>query len=268
MSQLAIKYLSVQVENKKIISDLSLTIKPGEIHALMGPNGSGKSTLAYTLAGHPNYQVKEKSQVELGKHDLLSLNPDERAKLGLFLAFQNPVEIEGISTYQFLKVMWESRFGPISKQTKNKSKTKNRQFSSVIEFRNYVDQMAKKIGVSADLLKRSLNDNFSGGEKKRLEVLQLLVFQPKFAVLDETDSGLDIDALKTLSRQLQQAVKEIGCGMLIITHYRRVLSFIQPDFIHIMLNGKIVKSGGVEIAERLEENGYQQFKHKQPKKQK
>jgi Fe-S cluster assembly ATP-binding protein len=247
---LNIRDLKVSVEDKPILQGVTLKVKPGEIHALMGPNGSGKSTLAYTLAGHPSYAVEPKSSVKLDGENLLPLTPDERARRGLFLAFQYPTEITGLSVQNFLRAMWEARFGKLGE--------KNR-FGSVLEFRQYLADLAKSMGVKPELLQRNLNEGFSGGERKRLEIFQLAVFEPKYAILDETDSGLDIDAVKTVANGARKVVGQFGTGVLVITHYQRILRYLRPDFVHILAGGKIVESGGPELAVKLEKEGYRGY---------
>jgi Fe-S cluster assembly ATP-binding protein len=240
---LSIKKLQVAVEDKTIIHDISLDVKPGEIHAVMGPNGSGKSTLAYTLAGHPKYTVKMGS-MSLDKKNILSMSPDQRARAGLFLAFQYPVEIAGVSVQNFLRAAHEARFGKLK---------------SILGFRKGLQKLADELKVKKELLERSLNDGFSGGEKKRVEILQMAALQPKFAVLDETDSGLDVDAIKAVAMGIKAIVKKYNTGVIVITHYQRILKYLEPNKVHVMVKGKIVKSGGKEFAEELEQNGYAKY---------
>ena len=238
---LKIRSLRVSVERKEILKGLTLTVKPGEIHAVMGPNGSGKSTLAYAIAGHPKYKI-EGGKLTIGGKNVLNKTPDERAKMGLFLAFQYPVAVEGVTVEQLLR------------------KVANEGMSAV-EFRKYLNTEAEKLNVKEELLRRSINDGFSGGEKKRVEILQLAVMRPKYAVLDETDSGLDIDALKIIANgvgSIRQA-DDKQMGIVLITHYQRLLQFIKPDWVHVMVRGKIVKSGGRELAEELEREGYKKY---------
>jgi Fe-S cluster assembly ATP-binding protein len=259
MSGLILKNILVHVAETPILKGVSLNIQAGEIHALMGPNGSGKSTLAYTLAGHPHYTLTDGS-IELDGHSLLNLTPDERAKLGLFLAFQYPTEIPGISVQNFLRAVWEARFGDIKgKQNADAPKT----FDSVLEFRQYLADTAQQLDISPDLLKRNLNEGFSGGERKKVEILQMTIFQPKFAILDETDSGLDIDALQTVARGAKYLVETYQTGLLVITHYKRLLDYLKPDQVHILIDGKIEKSGDATLADELEKNGYQQYGEEQ-----
>jgi len=238
---LKITSLAVSVEGKKILKGINLTLKPGELVAVMGPNGSGKSTLAYALAGHPHYQVT-RGKASLNKKNLLKLSPDERSLAGLFLAFQYPVSVPGVSLDQFLHQAYELRV-----------KTKVAPF----EFRKILNQVAVNLGVSEQLLSRSLNDGFSGGEKKRVEVLQMALLSPKFAVMDETDSGLDIDALRMVAEGINKTRKQNpSLGILMITHYRRILDYVKPDRVVVLSRGKIVKSGGVNLINQLEAKGY------------
>lgn len=235
--------LHVSIDNKPILKGIDLAINPGEIHVIMGPNGSGKSTLAYSLAGHPHYQLT-KGTILIDNIHLEDSSPDERAKAGLFLAFQYPVTIEGVSVQNFLKTAHDTLWG----------KTK-----SVLEFRKQLESQAKKLGIQPDLLSRSLNDGFSGGEKKRVEVLQVLTLKPKYAIFDETDSGLDIDSIKLAAQGINQAIDQFNTGCLIITHYQRILKYLHPDFVHVMVNGKIIKTGDVNLVTQLEKSGYSQW---------
>ncbi len=214
----------------------------------MGPNGSGKTSLAYGLAGHPDYTTTPQSKLTLDGHDLISLSPSQRAKAGLFLAFQYPVAIPGVSVQNFLKLAFDT-LHPGDKS-----------FPSVLAFRKHLQDQAKLLGVKPTLLSRSLNDGFSGGEKKRLELLQLLVLRPKYAILDETDSGLDIDSIKLVAHVITTLVKTHHTGIILITHYQRLLEHLKPDFIHVLLKGRVVKTGGPELVNQLEHGGYQQFK--------
>jgi len=261
---LMIKNLRASVENKEILKGVDLVVKPGEVHAVMGPNGSGKSTLAYTLMGHPRYEIaqetknkKQKTKIELDGEDVLKMAPDERAKKGLFLAFQYPVRVEGVSVASFLKNVYEKTHCVACRKGRGLEKCKH---LSVLEFREILENMAKDLGVRRELLKRSLNDGFSGGEKKRVEILQMAVLDPKYAVLDETDSGLDVDALKIVAGGVSRICKKSKkMGVILITHYQRILKYIKPDKVHVMIGGKIVKSGGRELARELEKQGYKQF---------
>ena len=241
---LEIKNLHAGVENKKILKGFSLTINAGEVHALMGLNGSGKSTLAAILAGRDGYEVTEGAVNYLGK-DLLELDPEERAREGVFLAFQYPVEIPGVNSTYFLK----AALNEIRKHH-------GLQELDAIEFLALVKDKIKLLDLNEDLLKRSVNEGFSGGEKKRAEIFQMAVLEPKLAILDETDSGLDIDALKIVSSGVNK-LRRADSAQLVITHYQRLLNHIVPDFVHVMADGKIVKSGGKELALELEAGGYE-----------
>src|SRR3989344_1090390 len=251
---LVVKNLHVSVEGKPILKGVDLVVRPGEIHAIMGPNGSGKSTLAYALAGHPRYEVEKKiittnkyqCKITLDGKDLLRKTPDQRARAGLFLAFQYPVSIEGISVQNFLRQATQT----LGLQPKN----------GVLKFRQKLLHEVKRLGIPEELLRRSLNEGFSGGEKKRLEILQMAVLRPKYAVLDETDSGLDVDALKVVADGVNRMMaKNKTLGIILITHYQRLLRFIKPDVVHVMIDGRIVKSGGRELARELEREGYRKF---------
>ena len=241
---LEITNLHAGVENKQILKGFSLTINAGEVHALMGLNGSGKSTLAAILAGRDGYEVTAGTVNYLGK-DLLELDPEERAREGVFLAFQYPVEIPGVNSTYFLKAaLNEIR------------KSKGQPELDAIEFLELVKDKIKLLELKDDLLKRSVNEGFSGGEKKRNEIFQMAVLEPRLAILDETDSGLDIDALKIVSSGVNK-LKRADSAQLVITHYQRLLNYIVPDFVHVMADGRIVKSGGKDLALELEANGYE-----------
>lgn len=240
---LEIKNLSAGVEGKQILKGVSLTINPGEVHAVMGPNGSGKSTLAAVLAGRDGYEITEGEVLYYGK-DLLDLDPEERACEGLFLAFQYPVEIPGVNSTYFLKAA-------LNEIRKHKGESE----LDAIEFLALVKDKMKLLELKDDLLKRSVNEGFSGGEKKRAEIFQMAVLEPKLAILDETDSGLDIDALKVVSNGVNK-LKRTDNAQLVITHYQRLLNFIIPDFVHVLVDGHIVKTGGKGLALELEAKGY------------
>ena len=243
MSLLQIDNLHVTVDGKEILKGIDLTIEPGEVHALMGPNGSGKSTLAYALAGRDGYDVTDGS-VRYGDADLMDMAPDARARAGLFLAFQYPVEIPGVAAMTFLK-------------TALNTQRKERGLSELdaMQFLKLVRAKAAALGIGDDMLKRALNVGFSGGEKKRNEVLQMAVLEPRLAILDETDSGLDIDALNVVADGIN-ALRGPERGMLVVTHYQRLLDLVVPDFVHVLAGGRIVKTGGKELALELEAKGY------------
>jgi len=240
---LEIKDLHAGVENKQILKGFSLTINEGEVHALMGLNGSGKSTLAAILAGREDYEVTSGTVKYLGQ-DLLELDPEERAREGVFLAFQYPVEITGVNSTYFLKAA-------LNEVRKHKGQPE----LDAIEFLSLVKEKIKVLELNEDLLKRSVNEGFSGGEKKRAEIFQMAVLEPRLAILDETDSGLDIDALKIVSAGVNK-LRRPDSAQLVITHYQRLLNHIIPDFVHVMADGRIVKSGGKDLALELEANGY------------
>jgi Fe-S cluster assembly ATP-binding protein len=240
---LDIKDLQVKVTDKIIISDLKLSIKPGEIHVIMGPNGSGKSTLAYTLARHPNYLVSN-GQINFSGEDLLKFSPEMCACKGLFLSFQYPIVIPGITNIQFLK----SSLNAIRKY-------QGLAPVDAIEFLTLVKTNMQKLGIPEIMLQRAINDGFSGGEKKRNEILQMLLLQPRLTILDEIDSGLDIDSLKTVSLGINE-LRDANKAILMITHYQRLLEYVEPDFVHIMANGKLIHSGGKTLPLELEQKGY------------
>lgn len=244
---LSIKNLKVSVEDKVILNGIDLEVKPGEVHAIMGPNGSGKSTLAHVLAGREEYEVEEGSITYLGE-DLLEMEVDERALAGIFLAFQYPVAIPGVSTSNFLK------------STVNAVRTaKGQKELNAVEMLKLMREKLEMVGMDSKLLKRSLNEGFSGGEKKRNEMLQMALLEPKLAILDETDSGLDIDALKIIANAVNQ-LRSKDRSFVIVTHYQRLLDYIVPDFVHVLYKGKLVKSGDKNLALKLEEQGYDWIK--------
>jgi Fe-S cluster assembly ATP-binding protein len=240
---LEVKNLHVRVEDKAILRGVNLSVRTGEVHAIMGPNGSGKSTLAQVLAGKPGYEVTA-GEVLLNGQDLLELDPEERAREGVFLAFQYPVEIPGVSNSYFLK----SALNAIRKH-------RGEPELDAIEFMKLVKDKMRLLGIDSTFLGRSVNQGFSGGEKKRNEIFQLGVLQPTLAILDETDSGLDIDALKVVSQGVN-ALRSPDRAIVVVTHYQRLLNHIVPDFVHVLSDGRIVKSGGKELALELEEKGY------------
>lgn len=251
MSELEIKDLQVTVEDTEILKGVSLKIKQGEVHALMGPNGSGKSTLSYALMGHPSYKVTGGEVIFQGE-DILDLAPDERSRLGLFLAFQYPVAIPGVTLANFLRTAINAR---------RKAKDPDDKGIPIPEFRTLLKEKMDNLKMDHSFAGRYLNDGFSGGEKKRAEILQLAALEPKIAILDETDSGLDIDALRTVAEGIS-ALRGPDLGVLVITHYQRMLNYIEPDFVHIMFNGRIVESGGPELALQLEDQGYDWIREK------
>jgi Fe-S cluster assembly ATP-binding protein len=251
MSQLEIRNLHVSIEDKEILKGVDLSVKQGEIHALMGPNGTGKSTLAYTLMGHPSYQVTE-GEVWFKDKNVLELAPDERAHLGLFLAFQYPVSIPGVTVANFLRTAINSKMKAEDPQSKG---------ISIPDFRRLLKEKMNLLKMDNAFAGRYLNEGFSGGEKKRAEVLQMATLQPEIAIMDETDSGLDIDALRIVSEGVN-VLKGPNLGVLVITHYQRILNYIKPDFVHIMLGGRIVETGGPELALHLEEQGYDWLREK------
>lgn len=240
---LEIENLTVNVEGTPILKGVNLKVKAGEIHAIMGPNGAGKSTLAKVLAGHPAYEVVQ-GAVWFKGQNLLELEPEERAHLGLFMSFQYPVEIPGVSNTQFLQIALNA-----------KRKANGETELSDTEFENLLEQKMKMMEIRPEFKTRNVNENFSGGEKKRNEILQMAVLNPQLALLDETDSGLDIDAMRIVARGVNQLMNP-EMGLLLITHYQRLLDYIKPDFVHVMLGGKIVQSGGAELALELESKGY------------
>lgn len=251
MSELVIKNLHAGIEGREILKGVDLTIKQGEVHALMGPNGTGKSTLAYVLMGHPNYNVTE-GEVIFKDQNILELEPDERSRLGLFLAFQYPVPIPGVSVANFLRTAINARRRAENPEDKG---------IGVPEFRKLLKERMELLKMDQSFAGRYLNDGFSGGEKKRAEVLQMATLRPEIAVLDETDSGLDIDALRIVSEGVN-ALRGPHLGTLVITHYQRILNYIKPEYVHIMMGGRIVESGGSDLALHLEEHGYDWVREK------
>ncbi|HRI73984.1 MAG TPA: Fe-S cluster assembly ATPase SufC [Fimbriimonadaceae bacterium] len=241
---LEIQNLHARVEEKEILRGLNLTVRPGEVHAIMGPNGSGKSTLANVLAGREDYEVTD-GAISLEGEDLLEMEPEDRAHAGVFLAFQYPVEIPGVSNVYFLR----SALNAIRK-------ARGEEELDSMSFMKYIREKIKLLGLKDELLNRSVNEGFSGGEKKRNEIFQMAVLEPKLCVLDETDSGLDIDALQTVANGVN-ALRSPDRAFIVVTHYQRLLNYIVPDYVHVMVEGRLVKSGGRELALELEEKGYQ-----------
>jgi Fe-S cluster assembly ATP-binding protein len=246
MSSLVIKNLNVSIENQKILNDLSLEIPQGEVHAIMGPNATGKSTLAYTLMGHPRYQV-ESGTIRLNGTNILGLSPEERSRIGIFLAFQYPVSIPGVTVANFLRTAMNAH---------RKAANPDDKGIPVPEFRKLMIEKMQLLEMDLAMAGRYLNEGFSGGEKKRVEILQMAMLEPKIAILDETDSGLDIDALRIVFEGIN-TLKNPELGILVITHYQRILNYLKPDVVHVMAEGKILKSGGPELALKLEEEGYE-----------
>ncbi len=251
MSELAIKNLHASIDGKEILKGVNLVVNQGEIQALMGPNGTGKSTLAYVLMGHPNYEVTE-GEVWFKGQNIIDLAPDERAHLGLFLAFQYPVAIPGVSVANFLRSAINS---------KRKAENPDDKGIPIPEFRKLLKDRMSLLKMDHTFAGRYLNEGFSGGEKKRAEILQMATLQPEIAILDETDSGLDIDALRIVSEGVN-AVRSPEVGVLVITHYQRILNYVKPDVVHIMMDGRIVESGGADLALHLEEHGYDWVREK------
>ena len=247
MQLLEVKNLHVEVEGRKILDGLDLSVGRGSVHALMGPNGSGKSTLAHVLAGKEGYRVTQ-GEILLDGEDLLALDPDERAARGLFLAFQYPLEIPGVATMTFLRTA-------LNAQRKKRGESE----LSTPEFLKRVREQASKLGIELEMLRRGVNVGFSGGEKKRNEILQMALLEPRLSVLDETDSGLDIDALKTVADGVNR-LRSPERGFVVITHYQRLLNYIIPDVVHVLSRGRIVKTGGPELALELEASGYAQYR--------
>ena len=251
MSELVIKNLHVNIEDKEILKGVELTVKQGEIHAIMGPNGTGKSTLAYTLMGHPSYEVTA-GEVWFKGQNILELAPDERSRMGLFLAFQYPVSIPGVTVANFLRSALNARRRAADPEDKG---------VPIPAFRKMLKEQMDILKMDHSFAGRYLNDGFSGGEKKRAEILQMAALKPEIAILDETDSGLDIDALRIVADGVN-ALMGADMGVLVITHYQRLLNYIKPHFVHIMLDGKVVESGGPDLALHLEEQGYDWVREK------
>ena len=245
MNTLTIENLSASIEGKDILRNLSLTIPKGEVHAIMGPNGSGKSTLAKVLSGHPDYEVTSGS-VSLDDQEILGLEPDEISRLGLFLAFQYPMEVPGVSIANFIRAARNARLAEGEKV-------------KAVDFYKELYEKMDELGMDRKFTARSLNDGFSGGEKKRCEILQMSMLDPKYCILDETDSGLDIDALRVVSEGVNR-MRNPDRGILVITHYQRLLEYIVPDYVHVMSEGKIIRTAGKELALELEERGYDWIK--------
>jgi len=251
VSQLEIRDLHVSIEGKEILKGFTLTIPQGQVHAIMGPNGTGKSTLAYTLMGHPAYEVTS-GEVWFKGQNVLDLESDERSRLGLFLAFQYPVAIPGVTLANFLRTALNERRRAVNPDDKG---------MPIVEFRKMLRERMELLKMDPAFAGRYLNDGFSGGEKKRAEILQMATLRPEIAILDETDSGLDIDALRVVSEGVN-ALRGEELGVLVITHYNRILNYIKPDIVHVMMDGRIVESGGPDLALHLEEHGYDWVREK------
>jgi len=263
-TELEIKDLHVSIESKQILKGVNLKVKQGEIHAIMGPNGSGKSTLANTLMGHPKYKV-DSGDILVNGESIVGLPPDVRAKKGLFLAFQYPLEISGVPLAQFLRSAYRSVKGEAQQQDtkavagetqKKEAKGVGAEMISALAFKKKLEEKLKEVDLDPSFAKRYLNEGFSGGEKKRAEILQLAVLQPAIAIMDETDSGLDIDAVRKVAEVISKMAGP-EMGVLLITHYQRILQYVHPQFVHIMVDGRIFQSGGPELAQKLEEKGYE-----------
>ncbi len=242
---LIIRDLRAGIEGREILRGINLTVRKGEIHAIMGPNGSGKSTLGLVVMGHPSYEVYG-GEVIFNNRNLLDMEPHERAQAGLFLAFQHPLEIDGV---RFSTLLWQAyshRFG-------------NGRKPDIIKFRKELRQWLRNLGLPEDMADRYINVGFSGGEKKRAEIVQMAILKPEIAILDEIDSGLDIDAVRIVAENVKRIKEETGMGVILITHYQRILNYIVPDYVHVMVNGRIVEEGGPELAEALEREGYARY---------
>lgn len=243
MTELEIKDLYVNIGEKQIVNGLNLKVKSGEVHAIMGPNGSGKSTLSFAIMGHPRYKIANGEIIVDGK-SILDMQPDDRAKLGLFLSFQYPSEIPGVVFSNFIKLAMNA-----------KRKMNGEKPISTLDFHNMFKNAVNELGMDEAFASRYLNEGFSGGEKKRAEILQMAMLKPRIAILDETDSGLDIDALRIVAENVNKLAKE-GIGIVVITHYQRILKYLKPDYVHVMVDGRIVREGKEELAHELEEHGY------------
>lgn len=240
---LNIRNLVVTTEGKEILHGVTLTIKPGDVHAIMGPNGAGKTTLAMSLMGNPNYKLTiNNSQFIINNKNVLPLLPEERARAGLFVSFQNPVAVTGVSVLAFLRTAYKALYPDNA--------------IKLSDFKEVVKESLRQVDLPEDFMQRFLNEGFSGGEKKRMEIVQLLVLKPKYAILDEIDSGLDIDSLRTIAKAIKMVVKKENMGVLLITHYQRILHYLKPDFVHVLKEGKIAASDGMALVKKIERSGY------------
>lgn len=265
-SSLVITNLHASVEGKDILKGVSITVRPGEVHAIMGPNGSGKSTLAYALMGHPSYETPRsghrEQKIMIGKENLIGAEPEERAKAGLFLAFQSPIAIPGVSVVNLLRTSYQALHADTDSRDQTQNPVLARRWTgagmTLQEFMKMLKGYASELKVSDEFLARGIHDGFSGGEKKKLEMLQALVLSPKYAIFDEIDTGLDVDALKTVATGITMLAKR-KTGVIVITHYQRILKYVVPDVVHVLVNGKIVSTGGADLAHKIEEEGYGQY---------
>lgn len=257
---LLINNLKASIDNKEILKGVDLEVKPGELHVLMGPNGSGKSTLAQVIAGHPQYTI-DRGQLTFDKKNIKRLTPDKRAKMGIFLGFQQPVEVPGVSVFNMLRRAKQAS-GQVGKLAIGPNSLRAQEPMSLSRFREELLEYASSLNLGEDFLGRSLNEGFSGGEKKRNEILQMMALSPKLAILDEIDSGLDVDGLKVVASAIKRfALVNSRSSLVIITHYARILKYLRPDFVHVMVAGRIVKSGKKGLAREIEEKGYLPFKN-------
>ena len=253
MPDLVVKDLHVAVDGKEILKGIDLVVRSGEVHAIMGPNGSGKSTLALTVMGHPRYKVT-RGEITFDGRDVVAMAVDERARAGLFLAFQYPAAIPGVSVANFLRTAINARRAEPGKTAGSAAEARKNDMP-IPQFRKLLAEKMKLLEIDDSFITRSVNDGFSGGEKKRLETLQMHMFGPKLALMDETDSGLDIDALQVVARAIE-SLRSPDVGILLITHYERILRYVQPDFVHVLIDGRVVRTGGRELAAELEAKGY------------